>query len=68
MIEVIPHEKYLEKLPKAIVICKRYYDGETLFEDDEIRECNRCGHKITVRPYNLIAKELVCMECILKVK
>jgi len=64
-IEIIKHEEYLKGLPNTIVMCTRYYGGTPLFPDDEIRECNRCGHKITVRPYNLIAKELVCTECIM---
>jgi hypothetical protein len=65
-IEVIPHEKYLEMLPERVIMCARYYGGKTFFEDDEIRKCNRCEHEIVVRPYNLIAKELVCIECMFK--
>jgi hypothetical protein len=60
MIDILPNEEYLKRLPEATIICS----GNSYFDDDIEMMCElKCGRKIYLRPYNKPAKKKICMHC-----
>jgi hypothetical protein len=61
---ILPHDEYLKELENGgILVCGKSKEAVQHFPDNKIGRCGICNEEIYFRPYNTVAINKICIEC-----
>jgi hypothetical protein len=63
---ILPHDEYLKELENGgILVCSKQKERFLDLPDNELGRCGICQEEICFRPYNTVAVNKICIECMI---